>query len=33
MLQLIQTEMRVTMALTGCSRARDITPDLLVTQP
>jgi L-lactate dehydrogenase (cytochrome) len=33
MLQLIQTEMRVTMALTGCSRVRDITGDLLVTQP
>jgi L-lactate dehydrogenase (cytochrome) len=33
MLQLIETEMRVTMALTGCSRVRDITRDLLVTPP
>jgi L-lactate dehydrogenase (cytochrome) len=33
MLRLLEAELRVAMALTGCTRVRDIGPDLLVLPP
>jgi L-lactate dehydrogenase (cytochrome) len=33
MLRLLEAELRVAMALTGCTRVRDIGPDMLVLPP